>query len=77
MKKIVFGSMLFLCLMFLTHQSYADSNYQSYEEITMSTGELLSDFSSSDYKDYYKKVKKESFMDGVFIPSIKMSKFLI
>jgi hypothetical protein len=61
MKKIVFGSMLFLCLMFLTHQSYADSNYQSYEEITMSTGELLNDFSSSDYKDYYKKVEKRKF----------------
>ncbi len=55
MKKLLFGIILFLMLMLVSHKSYADSNYQSFEEITMSSGELLSDFSSSDYKDYYKK----------------------
>lgn len=62
MKKLLFGIILFLMLMLVSHKSHADSNYQSFEEITMSSGELLSDFSSSDYKDYYKKVNKRKFM---------------
>lgn len=61
MKKLLFGMMLFLMLMLVSHQSYADSNYQTFEEITMSSGDLLSEFSSSDYKEYYKKVNKRKF----------------
>ena len=61
MKKICFASILFLMLMLVSNKSYADSNYQYFEEITMSSGELLSEFSASDYNDYYKHVSKRKF----------------
>jgi len=45
----------------IKHTSLGSSDYQSFESITMTTGDLLVDYSSSDYKTYYKKVNKRRF----------------
>ena len=55
-------SMLFFMLWFFSSTSYADSNYKAYEKLEIDKGSLLSDFSSSDYKKYYKKVDGRKFM---------------
>jgi hypothetical protein len=62
MKKICFMGILFLLMMLGTHISHADSSYQTYESLEIDSGKLLSDYSSSEYKKYYKKVDKRKFM---------------
>lgn len=51
--------LVFSCIRVRTE---ASSNYQSYEYITMTSGKLLEDFSTDDYKSYYKKVDKRIFV---------------
>jgi len=43
-------------------QVSADSNYHAYENIEISSGQLLEDFTDDDYKTYYKQVTKRKFM---------------
>lgn len=62
MKKICFMVLLFLCVFGLTHSVHADSNYQAFESLEISSGKLLSHFSNSDYQKYYQKVNKRKFM---------------
>ena len=62
MKKLVFMSLMFLMLLVVTHVSYADSNYKAYETLEIDSGKLLDDYSSSDYRKYYKKVDRRKFM---------------
>lgn len=62
MKKIVFSVLFFMVTFVCMPKIEADSNYHAYEEITLSSGKLLDDFSDSDYKKYYKKVNKRKFM---------------
>ncbi len=62
MKKVM-TFVLMLCLMYVfTPSVKADSNYQSFETLDIESGKLLEDFSTSDYKTYYKKVTKRKFM---------------
>ncbi len=61
MKKLLFFVMLSSLLLVGTHQSYADSNYQAFEELSIESGKLLSDYTSSEYRNYYRKVDKRRF----------------
>lgn len=49
-------------LLLSTETVYASSDYTSYESIELASGSFLSDFSTSDYKTYYKKVRRRRFM---------------
>ncbi len=62
MKKLLFMVLLFLSLFGLTNTVHADSNYQAFESLEISSGKLLSDYTSSEYTTYYKKVDKRKFM---------------
>ncbi len=62
LKKLVFMSMLFFMLTLVLHISYADSNYQSFESLEIDRGKLLTDFTTSEYNKYYKKVDSRKFM---------------
>lgn len=61
MKKILFFIMLLCVLLMSNKDVFADADYQAFEELEIESGELLSDFSSSDYRTYYKKVTKRKF----------------
>lgn len=50
---------LALLIPFTTH---ASSAYKSYESLTVEDGKLLSDFTESDYQNYYEKVSKRKFI---------------
>ena len=39
----------------------ADSNYKAFEELNVTSGKLLSDFSLSEYNKYYKKINRRKF----------------
>ena len=62
MKKICYAILLFCSLLLLPQTAYADSNYTSFESIELSSGKLLKSYTKSEYKKYYKKVKKSKFM---------------
>ncbi len=62
MKKIVFFCLCVSILFIITPSVKADSNYHSFEEIEVSSGKLLEDYTDSEYKKYYKKVDKRKFM---------------
>lgn len=62
LKKLIFAMLCFMVTFVCMPNVEADSNYHAYEEITLSSGKLLDDFSDSEYKKYYKKVKKRKFM---------------
>lgn len=61
MKKLVLLLFIFTFGLLGITQSYADSNYQAFEEIEIESGKLLEDFTSSEYSKYYKKVNKRKF----------------
>ncbi len=62
MRKFYVMLLMFLSLLLCTNVVNADSNYLAFEDLTISSGDLLGDFSSSDYKAYYKNVDKRKFM---------------
>ncbi|MBU1093647.1 MAG: hypothetical protein KKH01_04210 [Firmicutes bacterium] len=62
MKKIVFLVLFVACFLGSELIALGSTNYQSFESITLPSGELLEDFSDDDYKTYYKKVDKRKFM---------------
>ena len=62
MRKIYFLLLLFLNLLCLTNTVYGDSNYRAFESLEISSGELLADYTASQYKKYYKKVDRRKFM---------------
>ncbi|MBU1140965.1 MAG: hypothetical protein KKG64_00420 [Firmicutes bacterium] len=62
MKKIVVALLLFGSMFGFCQTSFATTNYQSFESLTLTTGSLLEDFSKDDYKEYYKKVDKRKFI---------------
>lgn len=61
MKKIIVFIMLFSMLLVSSNCIFADSNYQAFEELEIDSGKLLADFTSSEYKTYYKKVNSRKF----------------
>ncbi len=62
MKKITILLIIISFMFGINQVSMGLTDYQSFESITVTTGDLLSDFSRSDYKTYYKKVNKRRFM---------------
>lgn len=62
MRKFYVMILMFFSLLMCTNVVYADSNYLAFEELTISSGELLSDFTSKEYKAHYKNVDKRKFM---------------
>lgn len=54
--------LIMLGLLLSANTIHASSDYMSFESIELASGSFLSDFSSSDYKKYYKKVNKRRFM---------------
>ncbi|MFA5471328.1 MAG: hypothetical protein WC219_04715 [Acholeplasmataceae bacterium] len=62
LKKLIFICMLFLIVLISSNIAHADSNYQSFESLEINKGKLLTDFTKSEYKTYYKKVDKRKFM---------------
>lgn len=62
MRKIYIMCLMFLNLLAFTNVAYADSNYLAFESLNIASGKLLNDYSSKEYKTYYKKVDKRKFM---------------
>ena len=62
MKKITFMILCFMVMYLTMPVIDADSNYHAYEKISVNSGKLLSDFTTSEYDKYYKKVTKRKFM---------------
>jgi hypothetical protein len=62
MKKIVFFVLCFMMMYACAFQVEADSNYHAYEELNVNSGKLLDDYTTSEYKKYYKKVTKRKFL---------------
>ncbi|MFA6693104.1 MAG: hypothetical protein WCR73_05050 [Acholeplasmataceae bacterium] len=62
MKIILFCLLTLSLCMVIPFISHASSNYKSYESLTMEDGQLLSDFTDEDYKNYYDKVSKRKFI---------------
>lgn len=60
MKKI-FLVLLFVFMFSFKVDVKADSNYKSYESLTLDSGKLLSEYTSGEFKTYYKKVGKRRF----------------
>ena len=60
MKKILVFSILVLVLSFSTKVN-ASENYDTFQEIEISSGKLLEDYTEKDYKTYYKSVDKRKF----------------
>ncbi|MBE0700751.1 MAG: hypothetical protein IH571_03595 [Acholeplasmataceae bacterium] len=60
MKRMTMILILIGCLC-CTQTTHASSHYQSFEMMEIPSGKLLEQFSSSDYKTYYKKVDKRRF----------------
>jgi len=61
MKKIVFIVLALSTIVCFSVNTHASTNYQSFESITLSSGKLLEDYTSSDYKKYYRKVNRRRF----------------
>lgn len=60
MKKIIIFS-IFLFLLTFVKDAKASENYDTFQEIEISSGKMLEDFTSSEYKKYYKNVDKRKF----------------
>lgn len=60
MKKFLIIS-IFLFLLVVTPKVDASENYNSFQEIEISKGKMLSDYTTSDYNKYYKEVDKRKF----------------
>ena len=60
MKKFLIIS-IFLFLLVVTPKVEASENYNSFQEIEISKGKMLSDYTTSDYNKYYKEVDKRKF----------------
>ena len=60
MKKILVLSILVLLLTFTTKVS-ASENYDTFQEIEISSGKLLEDYTEEEYNTYYKSVDKRKF----------------
>ncbi|MDR2828795.1 MAG: hypothetical protein LBV51_05190 [Acholeplasmatales bacterium] len=61
MKKIVL-CVLFMFVVLLAPSIKANSNYSSFEKLEVAGGKMLSDWTSSEYKDYLKKVSSRKFL---------------
>ncbi len=61
MRKICVFLMLFGILLSFDVQSHADSNYKAFEDLNVESGKLLSDYTTSEYNQYYKKVNRRKF----------------
>lgn len=63
---------IFLLLFTVTVPTSASEEYESYNEIMLSTGKLLENFTDEEYKEYYKSVKKTTFW-GVNVFTVNKS----
>lgn len=61
MKKIIIVLIFVLTCFMSTKFISASAHHENFEELKLSRGKLLSDYSSSDLDSYYKKVKKAKF----------------
>ena len=63
MKKIlIFANIILIILCFSVNKVEAASeDYNSYSEIMMASGKLLSNFTEEEYKSYYKEIEKRRF----------------
>ena len=60
MKKFLIIS-IFLFLLVATQKVEASEDYNTFQEIEISRGKMLSDYTTSDYNKYYKEVDKRKF----------------
>ena len=60
MKKLLILSVFLFLLTFVTKVE-ASENYDTFQEVEISKGKLLKDYTDSEYKKYYKKVEKRKF----------------
>ena len=60
MKKILLIS-IFLFLLSITKNVSASENYDTFQEIEISSGKFLEDYTDSEYQMYYKKVEQRKF----------------
>ena len=61
MKKIVFFILLNLSICFIGVDVFANTSYHSFESLIINEGKLLENYTSDDYKTYYKHVDKRKF----------------
>jgi hypothetical protein len=59
-KSLILCILTFVCFC-LSRTTKAESNYLHFQQIDLSEGKLLSDFTDEEYKKYYEKVKKRKF----------------
>ncbi|BCR36035.1 hypothetical protein [Mariniplasma anaerobium] len=62
MRKFYIMVFMFLNLLICTNVVYADSNYLAFESLNIASGKLLNDYTSKEYKTYYKNVDKRKFI---------------
>ena len=60
MKKILLVS-IFLFLLSITKNVVASENYDTFQEIEISSGKMLEDYTEKEYQTYYKNVDKRKF----------------
>ena len=60
MKKILIFS-IFLFLLATTKEVKASENYDTFQEVEISSGKMLVDYENDEYNKYYKKVNKRKF----------------
>lgn len=60
MKKILILC-IFLFLITISKEVCAAEGYETFQEIEISSGKLLEDYSDEDYNKYYKKINKRKF----------------
>lgn len=62
MKKLITIILVFITIMLCsTVQCYAEEDYETYNEIMMSSGKLLKNFTDEELAEYMKNVKKTTF----------------
>lgn len=60
MKKILIIS-IFLFLLVVSNKVMASEDYKTFQEIEISGGKMLADYTEKEYKKYYKSVDKRKF----------------
>ena len=60
MKKILILS-IFLFLFVAATKVEASESYNTFQEIEISSGKMLTDFTSEEYEEYYRSVDKRKF----------------
>lgn len=60
MKKVLIIS-IFLFLLATTKNVKASESYDTFQEIEISSGKMLEDYTEAEYEKYYKKVEKRRF----------------